>query len=82
MTDKELFVKTEKTFKLKKENKIIHKVYEKSEFKKILERTGDPSNTSPIKSNYGQNTVSAARSLGRGGATAAELAGKGIGATA
>ena len=84
MNDKELFEKTEKVFKLKKNNKIIHEIYQRSEFKKILEKDTNTSSTStsPIKSNYAQNTTSAAATAGRGGLAAANLAGKGIGAAA
>ena len=81
MTDKELFEKTEKTFNLKKENKLIEEIYEKGQFKKILEYSRRV-NTSPIRSNYGKNSVSAAATAGKGALNAAELAGKGIGATA
>ena len=82
MTDKELFEKTEKTFNLKQKTDIVNKVFNEGKFKQTLSEKSRGTSTSPIGSNYGQNTVSAARSLGRGGATAAELAGKGIGATA
>ena len=82
MTDKELFEKTEKTFNLKQKTDIVNKVFNEGKFKQTLSEKSRDTSTSPIGSNYGQNTVSAARSLGRGGATAAELAGKGIGATA
>jgi hypothetical protein len=74
MTDKELFEKTEKVFNLKKKNKLIDNVYSKGNFKSVLE------NTSPIKSNYGDNTVSAARAAGRGAATVGGAIGKGLGA--
>lgn len=74
MTDKELFEKTEKVFNLKKKNKLIDNVYDKGNFKSVLE------NTSPIKSNYGGNTVSAARAAGRGAATVGGAIGKGLGA--
>jgi len=60
MTDKELFEKTEKVFKLKKENNLLEKVYNDGKFKTMYE------NTSPIRSNVGDNTVSAARAAGRG----------------
>jgi 2-methylcitrate dehydratase PrpD len=68
--------------KLKKNNKIIHEIYQRSEFKKILKRNTSSTSTSPIKSNYAQNTTSAAATAGRGGLAAANLAGKGIGAAA
>jgi len=74
MTDKELFEKTEKVFKLKKENKLIENVYNRGKFKTMYE------NTSPIKSNYGDNSVSAARAAGRGAATVGGAIGKGLGA--
>jgi hypothetical protein len=74
MTDKELFEKTEKAFNLNKKNPILEKVYEKGNFKSLLE------NTSPVKSNYGANTVSAARGLGRGVAKTGGALAKGLGA--
>ena len=75
MTDKELFEKNEKVFNIKREkNILIEKVYSKGNFKDLLE------NTSPIKSNYGDNTVSAARAAGRGAATVGGAIGKGLGA--
>ena len=74
MTDKELFEKTEKAFNLNKKNSILEKVYDKGNFKSLLE------NTSPIKSNYGANTVSAAQGLGRGVAKTGGALAKGLGA--
>ena len=74
MTDKELFEKTEKAFNLNKKNPILEKVYDKGNFKSLLE------NTSPVKSNYGANTVSAARGLGRGVAKTGGALAKGLGA--
>lgn len=84
MTDKELFEKTEKAFKLKEKNNLVDKVFNEGKFKQTLLEQGTSSGTgtSPIGSNYGANTVSAARAAGRGALGAAELAGKGIGATA
>ena len=84
MTDKELFEKTEKAFKLKEKNNLVDKVFNEGKFKQTLleKETSSGTSTSPIGSNYGANTVSAARAAGRGALGAAELAGKGIGATA
>ena len=76
MTDKELFEKTEKAFNLNKKNPVIEKVYDKGNFKSLLE------NTSPIGSNYGGNTVSAARAAGRGVASVGRGAAKTGGALA
>jgi len=73
MTDKELFEKTEKVFKLKKENKLIENVYNRGKFKTMYE------NTSPIKSNYGDNSVSAARAAGRGAASVGGALARGLG---
>ena len=81
MTDKELFEKTEKVFNLNKKNPIIENVYKKGNFKQTL-LEWRRSSTSPIRSNYGDNTVSAAKGLGRGATNAAQLAGQGIGTTA
>ena len=77
MTDKELFEKTEKVFNLDQENKLIEKVYEKSKFKKILERNS--SSTSPIRSNDGNDTVNSTRAVGRGVGATAGAAAKGLG---
>lgn len=74
MTDKELFEKTEKTFNLNKKNPILENVFKKGNFKSLLE------NTSPIGSNYGGNTVSAARAAGRGVAKTGGAFAKGLGA--
>jgi hypothetical protein len=82
MTDKELFEKTEKTFNLKQKNNIVNKVFNEGKFKQTLSEKSRGTSTSPIGSNYGQNTVSAARAAGRGALGAANLAGKGIGVTA
>jgi len=73
MTDKELFEKTEKVFKLKKENKLIENVYNRGKFKTMYE------NTSPIRSNVGDNSVSAARAAGRGAAAVGGAIGRGLG---
>jgi uncharacterized protein (UPF0305 family) len=75
MTDKELFEKTEKVFNLKNKNILIEKVYNKGNFKKNLQET------SPIRSNYADNTVSAGRAAGRGALGAATAAGRGVAAT-
>ena len=56
MTDKELFEKTEKVFNLNKKNPIIENVYKKGNFKQTL-LEWRRSSTSPIRSNYGDNTV-------------------------
>lgn len=75
MTDKELFEKTEKVFKLKKKNKLIENVYNRGKFKnKLIE------NTSPIRSNVGDSGVSAARAAGRGAAAVGGAIGRGLGA--
>ena len=73
MTDKELFEKTEKVFKLKKENSLLEKVYNDGKFKTMYE------NTSPIKSNIGDNAVSGARAAGRGAASVGGALARGLG---
>lgn len=78
MTDKELFEKTEKTFNLKQKNNIVNKVFNEGKFKQTLleKETSGGTGTSPIGSNYGANTVSAARAAGKGVGAAAKGLGK------
>lgn len=59
MRDKELFDKIEETFKLNTRKNVIDEIYSNGKFKRALDE-----NTSPIKSNYGRNTISAARGAG------------------
>lgn len=68
MTDKELFEKTEKQFNLKRKNNLVVKVFNEGKFKQTLseKKTSSSSSTSPIGSNYGANTVSAAQAVGSG----------------